>query len=176
MGRVIGIYGVIGGIIVAIGMLAGMTLVPEGGIAGMVVGYLTMLIALSMVFVGVKHYRDTTKGGVVRFWPACGIGLGIALVAGLFYVATWELYEYLTNYTFVDKYAASALESMRAAGKPAPEIAKMASEMAAFKLQYANPLTRMAMTFSEIAPVGLLVSVVSAALLRKTSFMPARGR
>ena len=44
------------------------------------------------------------------------------------------------------------------------------------RTQYANPLFRLPMTFIEIFPVGLLVALVSAALLRNPSFLPARSR
>jgi hypothetical protein len=173
--RIIGIYGVMGGIIVAIGMWLGITFVSDHGTIGMVVGYLTMLVAMSMVFVGVRQYRDTVQGGVIRFGTAFGVGLGIAIVASLFYVAAWEVYSYLTNYTFIGEYVASSIDAMKAAGKPASEIAKFEAEMNAFKAQYAQPLFRMAMTFTEIAPVALLASLVSAALLRRSSFMPAKA-
>ena len=175
MGRIIGIYGVIGGIIVAIGTYAGMAAVPDGGgTIGMVVGYLTMLIALSMVFVGVRQYRNEVNGGIIRFWPAFGVGLGIACVAALFYVLAWEVYMYQTNYTFMDVYVGKSIEAMKAAGKPAVEVAKFATEMAAFKAQYANPLFRMVTTFMEIAPVALLVPLLSAALLRNSKLLPAK--
>lgn len=173
MGRIIAVYGTIGGIIVAVGMLAGIMLVTDHGVLGMVVGYLTMLVALSTVFVGVKRYRDTVGGGVVKFLPAFGIGLGIAVVAALFYVAMWEAYMYATDYRFMDEYVASSVTAMKAAGKPVAEIAEYAAEMDRFKLQYADPFFRMLMTFSEIAPVGLLVSVVSAAVLRNPRAFPA---
>jgi hypothetical protein len=174
--RIIGIYGVIGGIIVVIGMWSGITFVSDHGTIGMIVGYLTMLVAMSMVFVGVKQYRDTMQGGVIRFGTAFGVGLGIAVVASLFYVAAWEVYSYMTNYTFIGEYVKSSIDGMKAAGKPADEIAKFEAEMTAFKVQYAQPLFRMAMTLTEIAPVALLASLISAALLRKSSFMPAKPR
>lgn len=174
MGRIIVIYGVIGGLIVAAGMLLGITFVRDHGVLGMVVGYLSMLVALSMVFMGVRSYRDTVGGGVIRFWPAFGLGLAIALVACLFYVAMWEVYLWQTGYTFFDEYVAKALADMEVQGKPAAEIAAFSNEMEAFKLQYAQPLFRMAITLSEIAPVGLLVSLVSAALLRNSRLFPSR--
>lgn len=46
--------------------------------------------------------------------------------------------------------------------------------MQRFRTQYANPLFRMPMTFTEIFPVDVLVSRISAALLRKPGFLPAR--
>lgn len=173
MGRIIAVYGIIGGVIVAVGMLIGINFVPTGGVTGMVVGYLSMLIAMTMVFVGVKRFRDAHKGGVIRFWPAVGVGLGIALVAGLFYVGAWEVYLYATDYSFMDKYVAQTLETMRSDGKPAAEIAALAAQMDAFKVQYANPVFRMAITLSEIAPVGIIVALVSAAILRNSRAFPA---
>ncbi|MGC1468485.1 MAG: DUF4199 domain-containing protein [Sphingorhabdus sp.] len=179
MTRIISVYGIIAGVIVAIGMWLGITFVPKGGSAGLVVGYLSMLVALSMVFVGVKQYRDVEKGGVIRFWPALGVGIGIACVAGLFYVLAWEVYLYSSGYTFFENYFADyvrdTVKSMTADGKSAADIAKFKAEMASFKEQYANPLFRMTITLSEIAPVGLLVAFISAALLRNSSFMPAKA-
>ena len=64
---------------------------------------------------------------------------------------------------------------MRAKGASAAEIAKVAAEMAKLKADYANPFYRLPLTFLEIAPVGLLVSLVSAGLLRTPRFMAARG-
>jgi hypothetical protein len=66
------------------------------------------------------------------------------------------------------------LEQARAEGKAAAELAQMAKELDEFKVMYANPMMRLPMIFSEIFPVGLLVSLVSALLLRKPDFMPAR--
>ncbi len=173
MGRIIGIYGVLGGIVVAVGMWAGITFLHDHGTTGMIAGYLTMLVALSMVFIGVKQYRDTVLGGVIRFPTALGVGLGIAVVASLFYVATWEIYMYQTNYTFMDEYVGQAIADMKAKGTATAELAKFTADMEVFKIQYANPLFRMAMTFSEIAPVALLVSLISAALLRNSKFSPS---
>src|SRR3546814_6559120 len=86
-------YGVIAGLVVAAGMWG--TLLAFGGDMphgwfGMALGYLSMLVALSAVFVGIKHHRDVDRGGVIGFWPAFGLGLGISLVAGIFYVLRSE--------------------------------------------------------------------------------------
>jgi hypothetical protein len=50
----------------------------------------------------------------------------------------------------------------------------MRAEMDAFRVQYANPLFRLPMTFAEIFPVGVLVSLISAAILRNPRVLPAR--
>lgn len=174
MGRIILVYGVIAGVTVAVLMRMAMMLVPEGGTMGMVVGFSSMIIALSFVFVGVKRYRDVELGGVIRFWKALGVGLGIAAIATCFYVAAWELYLYFTDYTFMDEYTRIALEQAQKAGKSASEIAALAKEMNGFKDLYANPISRMAVTAMEISPIALLMPIISAALLRNSRFMPAK--
>jgi len=173
MGRIIAVYGAIAGVIVVIGMFINISFVADHGAMGMVAGYLSMLVALIFVFVGVKRYRDVNLGGVISFWKAVGVGLCIGLVASLFYIFGWELYMWRTGGTFMAEYIANSVADMRAAGKPAAEIAKFSSEMGALAEQYKNPLFRMALTLTEILPVALLVSIVSAALLRRSSFMPA---
>lgn len=175
MGRIISVYGVIAGVNVAVLMRIAMTLFPEGGTAGMIAGFSSMIIALSFVFVGVKRYRDVALGGVIRFWKALCVGFGIAAIASLFYVAAWELYLYFTNYSFMDDYARVAIEQAQKAGKSASEIAQLAQEMASFKALYTSPFIRMAMTFMEISPVALLMPVISATLLRNSRFLPARN-
>jgi hypothetical protein len=142
---------------------------------GMLIGYTVMLVALSTVFVGVKRHRDLERGGVIRFWPAFGMGLAISFIAGVFYVVAWEASQAITHADFATAYSNAVLEQARAAGKSAAELAKMSAELAEFKVQYANPIWRVAMTFTEIFPVGVLVSLVSALLLRKPSFLPARA-
>lgn len=173
--RIIAVYGCIAGVILVIGFEGTMAAGLMGhGTGSMVFGYLTMLVALSMVFVGVKRYRDEALGGVIRFGTALGLGYGIAAVACVFYVAGWEAYLFATDYSFMPDFTAAAIEAERAAGASAAELAELEAEMAGYVEMYANPLTRMAITLVEIAPIALLVPLVSAALLRNARFMPAQ--
>lgn len=151
--RTILTFGSISGLILAVlflGTLSVMDTSNPGNTVGMVVGFLTMFISLSIIFVGVKRYRDQELGGVIRFWTALKLGVGMALIASLFYVIGWEIYLAATDYAFVQ----SAIEM----GYP----------------DYANPAYRLPITFTEILPVALVVPLVSAALLRNPRFMPAR--
>jgi hypothetical protein len=175
--RMIFAFGVAAGIIVAVPMCL-MVANSEPGSAAQshLVGYLTMIVALSLIFVGVKRYRDRVLGGVIRFAPALGMGLAISAIASVIYVVGWEITLALTDYRFIETYAAAAVESKRASGAPAAEIAAVAAQMAEFKAQYANPWFRMPVTFVEIFPVGVLISLISAALLRNSRFLPSRSR
>ena len=97
-----------------------------------------------------------------------------ALVAGVFYVVAWEGVQAVMQMDFATSYGNAMVEQARARGADAADIARMQAEMDAFKAQYANPLFRLPMTFAEIFPVGVLVSLVSAALLRNPRFLAAR--
>jgi hypothetical protein len=169
-------YGAIAGVVVGGLMFA--TFLGFGGEPplkyGMLIGYTTMLLAFSAIFVGIKHHRDVDRGGVIGFWPALGVGLGISFIAGIFYVVAWEGVQAMMDMDFATSYGQAIIESERAKGASAEALAKLSADMAAFKVQYANPLFRLPMTFVEIFPVGVLVSLVSAALLRNPRFLPAR--
>jgi len=170
MTRIILINGLIAGIISIVGILGTMM----AGTHSLWLGYLVMLVALSSILVGVKQYRDRDLGGTIRFGRALFMGLGIAVVASLVYVAIWEAYLALTHYTFMDQYFDSMLAAKRAAGVTGAAYQKAVAEVENMRRQYANPLFRMPMTFIELFPVGLLIALVSAALLRNPRFLPAR--
>ena len=169
-------YGAVAGLIVgaqafSVGvMMSRHTPVPWA----LAVGYLTMLIALSAVFVAIKRHRDIELGGVIKFWPAFGLGLGISVVAGIFYVLSWETAVAVTHLDFAADYTKSMIEEQKAAGVAGAALEKFVAEMEQFKLRYANPFYRLPMVFAEIFPVGVLVSAVSAGLLRNSRFLPAQ--
>ncbi|HEX4847713.1 MAG TPA: DUF4199 domain-containing protein [Novosphingobium sp.] len=175
MTRLILTYGMIAGTIELALLALSMGLVSDHGSLGMALGYLSMLIAMSLVFVGVKRFRDEHQGGVIRFGKAFLVGLGIAGIACLFYVIGWELYMWATDHRFMAEYMAKALAEKQASGASAADLAAFKAEMEGFAEMYRNPLLRMLITLSEIAPVGLLVPLISAAILRKSEVLPARA-
>lgn len=169
--------GLIAGLIVGIPMIVlWLTLGEDAptGMLGMAIGYTTMLVALSVIFLAVKHRRDVANGGVIKFLPAFLMGLGISAVAGVFYVLAWEAVLALSGMDFGAMYAQHLTEAARARGATEAELAAELAKAEEFAKMYANPLFRMPITFTEILPVGLLVSLVSALLLRNSRFMPAR--
>jgi len=175
MFRKILVYGTIAGLIVGV-PLSVLVVTQKGHDEpnGLLIGYATMLVALSTVFIAIKRYRDVDRGGVIGFWPALGMGLGISIVAGIFYVAAWETAVAVTHLDFASSYAAALIAQKKASGVSGAALAKFVAEMEQFKVQYANPLDRLPMTFAEIFPVGVLVSLVSAGLLRNSRFLPVR--
>lgn len=138
-------------------------------------GYLIMLVALSAVFFGIKRHRDIHHGGVVTFWTALKTGLLITLVATVAYVLVWEVYLAFSGSTFIDAYAAGLLEQKAASGASEAEMDILSTELDAMKAQYANPLFRVPVTVLEIFPVGLVVALISAGILRNPRVLPKQA-
>jgi hypothetical protein len=167
-------YGGISGAVVIATLMAGLLLGTDSVFSSVTFGYLVMLVAMTFIFVGVKRYRDLEQGGAIRFRQAFALGLGIAVMAGIVYVGAWEAYLASTNYAFIDQYIAQVMAGHEKAGMTAAALEEARREMDALRTQYAQPWFRLPMTFLEIFPVGLLVALISAALLRNPNLLPAR--
>lgn len=139
----------------------------------MIFGYATMILAFSLIFVGIKNYRDTYSDGQITFGKALGIGLWITLIASTVYVVVWMIdYSYFIP-DFGDKYQAQAIAEMKASGVSAAEIQKQSAKMAEMMQKYkTNAAYRVMFTYLEIAPVGILISLI-AALILKSNVKPA---
>lgn len=174
MSRIVLVYGVISGTIVLATIVVGFAL--SGGEAPHAeawLGYLIMLIALSLIFVGVKQYRDRHLGGVIRFGTAMLVGLGISTVAGIVYTAAWEIWLAMTDYAFIGQYTENVIAAKQAQGLSGADLEALRDEMATLESRYASPLFRLPMTFLEIFPVGVLITLIAAAILRNPRALPA---
>jgi hypothetical protein len=155
-------YGAVAGFVVVIVNFSSIHL----GHASAWLGFLVMFIAFATIFVAIKQYRDQVQGGVITFSTALLMGLGISAVAGVIYVLMWELYLVMTDYGFIESYTNSLIDAKRSSGASEAEIAATVQQMDDFRVQYMNPLFRLPVTMLEIFPVGLVVSLVSAGVLR----------
>jgi len=168
MKKIVLTYGLIGGVIMA--ALMAFTLPFQGRIGfdkSMIVGFTTMIVAFMLVFFGVKAYRDNVAAGDLSFGRAFAVGSLIALVVSLFYVATWEIMYFNFMPDFLDRMQAYNLDKARAAGATAAELAQREAEGRRFAEMYQNPLINSAMTLVEPLPVGLVIALVSAGVLRR---------
>ena len=169
MKKVVIVYGIIAGLIVT-GMMAFSTgyFCSKGDFeGGMIYGYSAMIIAFSMIFVGVKSFRDKHNGGVINFGKAFKIGLFISLIASTIYVIGWLINYYFFMPDFMDKYAAVMVAKAKSSGMKADELAKTTAYMAKMKEWYKNPLFVILMTYVEILPLALIVTLITSLILKR---------
>lgn len=133
----------------------------------MLIGYASMVLAFSFIFVGIKNYRDKYNDGLITFGKAFKIGLYISLIASTIYVMVWLIDFYVFIPDFMDRYVAQAIREAKSSGASAAELAKQAKELAANQQMYKNPVMVVLFTYMEILPVGLLVSLVAALILKR---------
>ena len=139
-------------------------------------GYLTMAAAMSLLFIGIKRYRDEEKGGVISFAAALGVGAAMSVAATVAYALCWEVFSFATDYSFTAEYAASVKAAIEGDTISAAEKArKIAKVDAAIELSRSLPF-RLLISATEILPVALLVSLLSAAVLRNRNVLPARSK
>ena len=177
MKKIVLVHGLISGLIVAAMLFITVNncYKKENFEGSMWLGYASMLLAFSLVFVGVKRYRDKVNGGFISFGKAFKVGLFITLIASTLYVIAWLFDYYLFMPDFGEKYAAYMLDKLRESGASATEIAKQTAEMADFTEMYKKPLYVILFTYVEILPVGLLVTLVAALILKRKARIKGEG-
>lgn len=165
------VFGLISGLVVSTLMAISMVTMynnPDAGHGGgsMIIGYLSMLVAFSLIFVAVKNYRDKQNGGVISFGKAFKIGLLIALIGSTMYVIMWALLYNFYMPDFMDRYCAQMIENAKPTSSPA-KIQELTEQMNTQKEMYKNPLFFVLFTYFEIFPIGLIVSLVTALILKR---------
>jgi hypothetical protein len=161
-------FGLISGVVSSLLMLATVPFIDRIGFDhGLIVGYTAIVLSFLLVFFGIRSYRDNVGGGAISLGRGLAVGLLITLISSAFYVATWEVIYFKFMPDFADKFTAHSIAQARAHGATPEELAAKEQQGREFKAMYDQPLYNIAMTFMEPAPIGLLVTVVSAAVLRR---------
>lgn len=161
-------FGLISGGISAAMMLVTLPFVDKIGFEkGEILGYTVMVLSALMVFFGVRSYRENAGGGRLTFGRGFAVGILITLISSVCYVATWEIVYFKLMPDFADKYAAHMVERAKASGASQQKIDESVRQAKQFKQMYDNPAINVGITFMEVFPVGLVVTLVSAGILRK---------
>jgi len=162
-------FGLIAGSIVSAFMLISISFIGDlidfG--TGEILGYISMIAALSAVFIGIKSYRDKELNGTIGFAKAFQVGLLITLVASLIYVISWVIYINTSDSDFINDYKAYMIAELEKSAESQEVMEQKLAEIESATEMYQNPIAQIAITFLEIFPVGLLVSLIAAALLQK---------
>ena len=172
MKRNIIIYGLVAGIVVSVLMLFTTNYLSycAGNVdydTSMLIGYASMLISFSIVYVGIRNYRDKYNGGVISFGKAFKIGLMMVLLASTIFVAAWLIdYYFFMPPGFIEKSFVYELDKLKASGASQLEIDKKTIEMENFAKMYKKPFFNAMMTYAIILPVGLIVTLISALILK----------
>jgi hypothetical protein len=167
MKKIILTFGLIAGILESVFLIAliGILGCSEDSL-GMILGFAAMILSLTLVFFGIKSYRDQYLNGSISFGKAFVTGISIALICCTFYVVTWMIMFYNFFPDFADQYGDKMIQEIQKSSKSAADIEKEIKEIMEFKVNYKKPVYLIMYTMVEVLPVGILVTLISAAILR----------
>jgi len=168
------VFGVISGLIAAVTMLISMEVVINNPKyhGSMWVGYGSMIVAFSLIFVVIKNLRDKFNNGFISFGKAFKTGLLIALIGSTMYVIAWMVDYYCFHPDFMQLYTNSVLSKAKEAGADAAELARQQAQMASYTQMYKNPVMLMVLTYMEILPVGIVIALIAALILKRKPANP----
>jgi hypothetical protein len=162
-------FGLIAGVMISVLMDGSLLLADRigSGHNSMLLGYTMMVASFLLVYFGIRSYRDNTLGGRISFGRALSCGILITLITTVCYVATWEVLYFNFMPHFMDSYFAAQIHKVQSSKlDPATMAARVAAIQRSQRL-YQNPFVNMAYTFIEPLPVGLIITLISAAVLRR---------
>lgn len=182
MRKTVLVFGLISGTIIAV-LVWLMIAIDSGGEFvsldySQFIGYGIMIVALSMIFFGIKSFRDNYNGGKITFWKGVQIGLLITAMASAMYGGAWLIHNALNPGwlgAFMQRYTEYQATKMRESGSSEAEVATASKQMEEMGEMIKNPLIFFLLALVEIAPVGLILTLICAAILRKPEVLPAHG-
>jgi hypothetical protein len=168
MRKTILIFGLISGAISSLMMIATVAFGDRIGFdRGEVIGYTSIVLSFLMVFFGIRSYRDNIGSGEITFLKAFAVGISITVISCFCYVVTWEILYYNFLPGFWDKYGAHLVQKLMASGASPAAVQAQLQKVARYKELYKNPLFNAALTFIDPFPIGLVITLFSAAVLRR---------
>lgn len=127
-----------------------------------VIGYATLVIIFSLIYFGVRNYRNNYLDGKISFLQAFKTGALICFIASTVYVIFGLLYYYFFAPDFIDVFTDYMIRNS------APdEVEATTAQMANFKEMYKNPLFVILITYMEVLPIGMIVALFSAFIVKK---------
>jgi hypothetical protein len=166
-------FGLISGLMISVLMGGSLLLADKIGSGhSMVLGYTIMVASFLFVYFGIRSYRDNVLGGQISLGRAFACGILITLVTTAFYVAMWEVLYFNFMPHFMDSYFAAQIHKVQSAGLDSATTAAQVAAIQHSQQLYQNPLVNIAYTVLEPLPVGLIITLISAFLLRRKAPTP----
>ena len=168
-------FGLIAGVIMSVLMDSSVLLADKIGSGhSLAIGYTILVASFLLIYFGIRSYRDNTLAGQISFGRAFACGILITLITTVCYVATWEVLYFNFMPHFMDSYFAAQIHKAQSSGLAPATIAARVADIQHSQQLYQNPFVNMAYTFMEPLPIGLIITFISAAVLRrKTPVEPA---
>jgi len=169
MKQVIFRYGLYGTIAIAIlGCIHSFWLMPPriSWETAEVVGYLTMILPMIFVFMGIRYYRDHINNGALSFGEGLKIGVLMVLMPAVFFGLFNILYAEVLDPSFTDNYYSYQVEKIKAA-TPVDQLEEKLKQLQKDKETFSKPVFQFLFMAGIVFVIGLIVTIISALTLRR---------
>jgi len=166
-------------IVVKFGLIAGLILAAMVFTVGAIVGdstdfdkgetlgYIFRAAAFSTIFFGIRELRDKISSGTISFNKAFRTGIIITVIGSACYVIAWLIFLNFIDNTFIERYSVYFMEKVKASGRTPAEIELEIKSFNENMNSYKNPLVMAMFTFLEVFPIGLMISILCSALMKR---------
>ena len=96
----------------------------------------------------------------------------MALISSCCYTISWLIISHFFYPNFADDYLQFEMTRLRQSGAAEAVMQQKLKMLEDYKTMSANPLMNALLTFTEPIPVGIVVALISAAVLRKKTVKP----
>ena len=131
-----------------------------------VLGYVSIVLSLSFVFLGIKHYRDSENEGKVSFKQALIIGVLISLITALAFGILDVIYTEVLNPDFMANYYENAAENLKST-LPADQVEAKLAELETQREMFANPIMSFLFMALTVFVIGFIISLISSLILQR---------
>jgi hypothetical protein len=114
----------------------------------------------------IKSYRQTNPNSKISMKEAMKLGILITIFATTLYAVLWAIINYFFIPDFADRFADHTIEYNRYLGKSPETMRKKIIEMNEYRVNYKKPIVNIMYSFSEILPIGIILSVICAFALK----------
>ena len=132
-----------------------------------IVGYLTMILSLSLVYFAIRHYRDRENDGQLTFGRGMAIGMIISACAGVGIAIADAFHTTVINPNFITEFIDRELANLKA-NLPADEYDAAAAELMSQIDMMGSPFALAVLMFVTVLLIGVMVSLISSLVLRKS--------
>ena len=168
MRKIVVTFGLISGAISSLMMIALVTFGDTIGFdRGAIIGNTSIVLSFLIVFFGIRTYRDNIGNGQITFSKALAVGLSITFISCIFYVVTWEVIYYNFLPGFWDAYGAHVVQKLTASGASPAAVQAKLQQVRNYRELYKNPFFNAVLTFIDPFPIGLVITLFSALVLRR---------
>jgi len=129
-------------------------------------GYASIIVSLSFVFLGIKHFRDKENNGLLSFGKGVLIGLLITLFASVAFGLYNVIYVEYINPDFMTEYYNNSVEQVNKT-LSGQELQAKLKQLEEEKDLFANPILNFSFMFLTVFIIGLIISLISSLILQR---------